>query len=168
MAHYNTWNVKLPKSQLKTLKSGIKNGTEITLNLSSNLIGNSNNKTNFPHNLLLTNNQIWRFCKVVTNNSSADKKLFEIQSHKIGQSGGFLGRLLGPLLKTGLLWTKNVLKPFFQNVLIPLGFTAAASATDAAIQKKFLIRYDNFNNFKWRNAWYYEKRLNLSNNLVYW
>ena len=140
----------MPKSRLKKLKSGIKNGTEITLNLSSNLIGNSNNKTNFPHNLLLTNNQIWRFCKVVTNNSSADKKLFEIQSHKIGQSGGFLGRLLGPLLKTGLLWTKNVLKPFFQNVLIPLGFTASASATDAAIQKKFLIRYDNFNNFKWR------------------
>ena len=98
MAHYNTWNVKLPKLQLKTLKSGIKNGTEITLNLSSNLIGNSNNQTNFPHNLLLTNTQVSRFCKVATNNSSADKKLFETQSHKIGQSGGFLGRLLGPLL----------------------------------------------------------------------
>ena len=138
----------MPKSQLKTLKSGIKNGTEITLNLSSNLIGNSNNQTNFPHNLLLTNTQVSRFCKVATNNSSADKKLFETQSHKIGQSGGFLGRLLGPLLKTGLLLTKNVLKPFFQIVLIPLGLAAAAAATDAAIQKKFLIRYDNFNNFK--------------------
>ena len=98
MAHYNTWNVKLPKLQLKTLKSGIKNGTEITLNLSSNLIGNSNNQTNFPHNLLLTNTQVSSFCKVAANNSSADKKLFETQSHKIGQSGGFLGRLLGPLL----------------------------------------------------------------------
>ena len=56
--------------------------------------------------------------------------------HKIGQSGGFLGRILGPLLKTGLLLMKNVLKPLAKSVLIPLGLTAAASATDAAIHKK--------------------------------
>ena len=55
--------------------------------------------------------------------------------HKIGQSGGFLGRLLGPLLKTGLPLMKNVLKPLAKSILIPLGLTAAA-ATDAAIHKK--------------------------------
>ena len=58
--------------------------------------------------------------------------------HKIGQSGGFLGRLLGPLLKTGLPLIGNVLKPLAKSVLIPLGLTAAASATDAAVHKKML------------------------------
>ena len=56
--------------------------------------------------------------------------------HKIGQSGGFLGRLFGPLLKTGLPLIGNVLKQLVKSVLIPLGWTAAASATDAAIHKK--------------------------------
>ena len=54
------------------------------------------------------------------------------------QSGGFLGRLLGPLLKTGLPLIKNVIKPLAKNVLIPLGLTAAASATDAGIHNKIL------------------------------
>ena len=56
--------------------------------------------------------------------------------HKIGQSGGLLGRLLGSLLKTGLDLIGNVPKPLAKRVLIPLGLTAAASATDAAIHKK--------------------------------
>ena len=56
--------------------------------------------------------------------------------HKIVQSGGLLGRLLGPLLKTGLPLMKNVLKPLAKSVLIPLGLPVAASATDAAIHKK--------------------------------
>ena len=56
---------------------------------------------------------------------------------KIGQSGGFLGRVLRPLLKTGLPLMKNVIKPLAKSVLIPLGLTAAASATDAAIHKMF-------------------------------
>ena len=56
--------------------------------------------------------------------------------HKIGQSGGYLGRLLGPLLKTRLSLIGNVLKPLAKSVLIPLRLTAAASATDAAIHKK--------------------------------
>ena len=55
--------------------------------------------------------------------------------HKIGQYGGFLGSLLGPL-KTGLLLMKNVLKPLAESVLIPLGLTAAVAATDTAIHKK--------------------------------
>ena len=54
------------------------------------------------------------------------------------QSGGFLGRLFGALLKTGLPLIKNVIKPFAKSVLIPLGFTAAASATDAGMHKKVL------------------------------
>ena len=54
------------------------------------------------------------------------------------QSGGFLGKLLGPLLKTGLPLIKNVIKPLAKIVLIPLGLTAAASAADAGIHKKIL------------------------------
>ena len=52
-------------------------------------------------------------------------------------SGGFLGRLLGPLLKTGLRLTKNVIKPLAKSVLIPLGITVATSAADAGIQNKY-------------------------------
>ena len=55
---------------------------------------------------------------------------------KIGQLGGFLGKILGPLVKTGLPLMKNVLKPLAKNVLRPLRLTTAASATDAAIHKK--------------------------------
>ena len=62
--------------------------------------------------------------------------------NKIGQSGGFLDRLLGLLLKTGLPLMKNVLKPLDKNVLILLGLTAAAAATDAAIYKK-MFKSDN-------------------------
>ena len=51
------------------------------------------------------------------------------------QSGGFLGRLLGPLLKTGLLLIKNAIKPLAKSVLIPLGLTAEASVADAGIHK---------------------------------
>ena len=54
------------------------------------------------------------------------------------QSGGFLGRLLGPLLKTELPLIKNVIKPLAKSVLIPLVLTAAASAADAGIHKKIL------------------------------
>ena len=54
------------------------------------------------------------------------------------QSGGFLGRLLGPLLKTGLPLMKNVIKPLAKSILIPLQLTAASAATDAGIHKKNL------------------------------
>ena len=56
--------------------------------------------------------------------------------HKVGHSGGFLGRLLGLLSKTGLCLIRNLLKPLAKIVLIPLGLTTAALATDAAIHKK--------------------------------
>ena len=55
MTQCNPLNVKLSNSQLNKLQSGIKNGTEVTLNLPSNVIGNSNDKNNFPHKILLTN-----------------------------------------------------------------------------------------------------------------
>ena len=80
-----------------------------------------------------------RLHKAFANNSSANIKLSKTQLHKIGQSGGFLGRLLGPSLKTGLPLIGNVLKPLAKSVLIPLELTAGApAATDAAIHKNCL------------------------------
>ena len=125
MTQYNNLNVRLLNSQLNKLKSAIKNETEIILRLSSNMIGNSNNETNFLHELLLTNREIASFCKTFKNNSSADTKFSKIQLTKMIQSGVFLVRLLGPLLKTGLSLIKNVLKPLAKNVLIPLELTVA-------------------------------------------
>ena len=69
---------------------------------------------------------------------STDIKLPKAQISKIIQSGGFLGKLIGPLLKTGLPLIKNVIKPLAKSVLIPLGLTAAASAANSGIQKKVL------------------------------
>ena len=65
MTIYNTLNIKLSNSELNKLKSGIKNGTELTLNLSSNLIGNSNDETNFSHKLLLTDTQVSKTRKIL-------------------------------------------------------------------------------------------------------
>ena len=106
------------------------------MKLSLNGVGDSNDENNFPHKLLLTNTQVSKLRKAFANNSSANIKLSKTQLHKIGQSGGFLGRLLGPLLKTGLPLIGNVLKSLAKSVLILLGLTAAASGTDAAINKK--------------------------------
>ena len=53
-------------------------------------------------------------------------------------SGGLLGRLLGPLLNTGLPLMKNVLQPLAKSLLIPIGLAAAASAAGAGIHKKIL------------------------------
>ena len=121
-------------SQLNKLKSGIKNGTEVTLKISLNVVGESNDENNFPHKLLLTNTQFLKVRKVFANGLSANIKS-KSQLHKIGQSGGFLGRLLKPLLKTGLPLIGNVLLPLAKGVLIPLGLTAAASAIDTAKDK---------------------------------
>ena len=92
----------------------------------------------FPHKLLLTNRQVPNLRKAFANHLSADIKLSKTQLSKMIQSGGFLGRLLGPLLKTGLPLIKNVIEPLAKSVLIPLGLTAAASAADAGIHKKIL------------------------------
>ena len=84
----------------------------MTLKMSPNVVGDSSDENNFPHKFLLTNTQVSRLCKYFGNNSSANIKLSITQLHKIGQSWEFLGKLLGPLLKTGLPLMKNVLKPW--------------------------------------------------------
>ena len=81
---------------------------------------------NFPHKLLLTNRQVSNLRKAFVDKSSTDIMLLKAQLSKMIQSGGFLGRLLGPLLKTELPLMKNVIKPLAKSVLIPLGLTAAA------------------------------------------
>ena len=136
MAQHNTLNAKLSTLQLNKSKSGIKNGTEVTLKISSNIVGDSNDENNFSHELLLTKKQFSGFRKVFANNSSANIKLSKTQLHKIGQSGGFLGRLLGPLLEIGLPLIKNVLKPLAKSILITLGLTAAVPSIDVAVHKK--------------------------------
>ena len=135
MTQYNTLNVKLSNPQLNKLKLGIKNRIEVTLKVSSNVFGDSNDENIFPHKLLLTNTQVLKLCKPFGNNSSANVKLSKTQLHKVEQSGGFLGRRLWPLLKTGLPLIGNVLKPLAKSVLIPLGLTTA-SATHAVIHEK--------------------------------
>ena len=102
------------------------------------MIDDSNDKTNFPHELLQTDRQISSIRKAFSNNSLVDIKFAKTQLSKIIQLGGFLGKLLGPLLKTGLPLIKNVIMPLAKSVLIPLGLTGAASAADAGIHKKIL------------------------------
>ena len=138
MTQYNSLNVKLSNSQLNKLKSAVKNETEVSLRLPSNMIDNSDDETNFQHKSLLTNRQVASLHKPFANNLSANVKLSKTQLPKIVQSGRFLGRLLGPLLKTRLPFIKNVIKPSPKCVLIPSGLTAAASAADAGIHKKNL------------------------------
>ena len=144
MTQCNSLNVKLSNSKLSKLKSVIKNETEVVLRLASNMI--SDNETNFLQKLLLTNRQVANIRKAFANYLSTDIKLSKTQLAKMIQSGGFLGRLLGPLLKTGLPLIKNVIKPLAKSVLIPLGLTAAASAVDAGIHKKNLSIWYNSNN----------------------
>ena len=136
MTQYNSLNVKLSNSQLNKLKSAIKIETDVVLGLSSNMIGNSSDNTNFPHELLLTNRQVANNRKAFANNLSADINFSKAQLLKMIQSGGFFGKLLGPLLRTGLPLMKSVIKPLAKSVLIPFGLTAAASAADAGIHKK--------------------------------
>ena len=88
-------NTKWSNLQLNKLKLEIKNATEVSLNLLSNVIGDSNDETNFSRKLLLTDT------KAFANNSSANIKLAKIQ----------LSKLLEPVLKTGFPLIKNVLKP---------------------------------------------------------
>ena len=124
-------NVKLSNLQLNKLKSAIKKETGAVLRLSSNIIGNSDDEANFPHKLLLTNRQFTNLRNAFGNHTSTDVKLSKTQLTEM-QKDGFL-RFLAPLLKSGLSLIKSIIKP-----LGMFGLTAAASATDAAINKKFL------------------------------
>ena len=107
---------------------------QVVLRLPSDIIGH--NETNFPHKLFLTNRQVSNLRNAFANHLSADIELSKTQLSKMIQSGGFLGRLLGPLLKTGLPLIKKL--KLAKSVLIPLGLTATASAADAGIHKKIL------------------------------
>ena len=125
MTRYNNLNVKLSNSQLNKLKSAIKNKTDVVLRLSSNMIGNLDDETNFPHKLFLTNRQIANLRKAFAKHTSTDIRLSKTQLSKMIQSAGFLGRLLGLLLRTGLPLMKSLIKPLAQIVLVSLGLTAA-------------------------------------------
>ena len=86
MTQYNTLNVKSSNSQLNNSKSGIKNGTEVTLKLLSNIVGDSTDENNSPHKLLLTNTQVSRLHKVLSIGLSANIKLSKTPLYKTGQS----------------------------------------------------------------------------------
>ena len=119
MTQYTSLNLKLSNSQLNKLKLAIKNKTDVVLRLSSNMIGNSDDETNFPHKLLLTN-QVTTLRQAFANYLSTDIKLSKTQLSKMIQLGGFLGRLLGPLLKIGMPLMKSVIQPLAKSVLIRL------------------------------------------------
>ena len=85
MTQYNTLNVKLSNLQLNKLKSGINNNTEVTLEISLNVVGDPNDENNFPHKLLLTNTQVSKLRKAFASGSSANIKLWKTQLHKIAQ-----------------------------------------------------------------------------------
>ena len=83
MSEYNRLNVKLSNWQLNKLKSAIKDGTEVTLNLPSNLTGSCNDKTNFLHKLLLTDTQVSKIRKAFANGSSANIKFSKTHLSKM-------------------------------------------------------------------------------------
>ena len=85
MAQFNTLNVKLSNSHINRLKSGIKNGTEVILKVSSNVFGDWNHENSFQQKLLLTNTQVTKFHKALAIGSSANIELSKAQLHKIGQ-----------------------------------------------------------------------------------
>ena len=130
MVEYNKLNAKLSNLQLNKFKKGVRDNNEVTLR-----IGVKNfNKEHLPHELLLTTRQTTNLRNAINNDMSADLKLNKVQIKKIIKSGGFLGQLLSPLLKTGLQLLKSVVKP-----LGLLGLTAASSAIDAGVQKQYMV-----------------------------
>ena len=136
MTQYNSLNVKLSNSELNRLKLSIKNEIDVVLRISSNMVTNSNDDTNFPHDLLLNNRQVANIRKAFAKNTSTDIKLSKTQLSKMIQSGGSLGNLLGklaaPLIKVAM--------PLAKNVLAPLGISAAMSAIDGSIKKRCLVQ----------------------------
>ena len=129
MVEYNTVNAKLSNSQLNKLKSAVNNNEGTTLRMNARMFS----AYNLPHELLLTIRQTTKLINAIENNMSTDIKLSKAQISKIIQCGGFLGKLLGPLLQFGLPLLKSVIKP-----LALLGLTAASSAIDAGVQKRYM------------------------------
>ena len=89
MTQYNSLNVKLSNSQLNKLKSSIKNESELVLRLSPNIIGESNDDSNFPHKYLLTSRQFLNIRKAFANNTSADIKFSKTRLSQMVQLGFF-------------------------------------------------------------------------------
>ena len=135
MVEYNKVNAKLSNLQLNKFKKGVKDNNVVTLRIGVKKF----NKEDLSHELLLTTRQTTKLRNAINNNNnmSTDIKLSKAQIKKIIQSGGFLGKRLGPLLKTGLPLLKSVVKP-----LGLLGLTAASSAIDSGIQKKKYLVLD--------------------------
>ena len=131
MVEYGKVNVKLTDTQLKKVKTAVKDKTGTTLRMSLKMF----NGNDLPHELLLTTRQKTKLRNAFNNNMSTDLKLSKAQISKIIQSGGFLGLLLsklsGPLMKVVISLAKNI--------LAPLGITAAASAIDVGIQNKIHV-----------------------------
>ena len=100
-------NVELSDTQLKKLKTAVENKTGTTLRKSLKMFA----ENHLPHQFLLTTSQKTKLKNAFNNNMSTDLKLSKAQISKIIQSGGFLSRLLGPLLKTGLPLIKKLIKP---------------------------------------------------------
>ena len=147
MVEYSKINCKLKNVQLNKLKKAVKSNEGVTLRL-----GIKNfNKDELPHELLLTTRQNTKLRNDINNNLATDIKLSKAQIKKLIQSGGFLGKLLsklaGPLMKVAMTLPKNV--------LAPLDLTAAMSAIDGSIQKKFhgsgvklIIEQEDMNDMK--------------------
>ena len=131
MVEYSKVNVKLSDTQLKKLKTAVKNKRGTALRMSFKMF----NGNDLPHELLLTTREKTKLRNAFNNNMLTDLKLSKAQISKIIQSGGFLGSLLsklaGPLMKVAI--------PLAKNVLAPLGITAAASTIDAGIKKKYTV-----------------------------
>ena len=107
MVEYNTVNVKRSNSQLNKLKSAVKNKQVTTLRMNARMFTGNN----LPDELLLTTRHTTKLRNAIKNNLQTDIKLSKAQISKIIQSGGFLGKILGPLLKTGFPLLKSVIKP---------------------------------------------------------
>ena len=128
MFEYTKVNVKLTNPQLSKFKKAVKSNEGATLRIGIKHF----NKEDLPHELLLTTRQSTKLRNGINNNLATDIKLSKAQIKKLIQSGGFLAKLLsklaGPLMKVAM--------PLAENVLAPLGLTAAMSAIDGSIQKK--------------------------------
>ena len=137
MVEYSKVNVKLSDTQLKKLKTAVKNKAGTNLRMSLKMLDGND----LHHELLLTTRQKTKLRNAFNSNMSTNLKLSKAQISKIIKSRGFLGSLLSklasPLMKVAI--------PLAKNVLAPLGITAVASAIDAGIWD------NNFDNFKQRN-----------------
>ena len=135
------------------LESGIKNGTEATLKLSSNFVGDSNDDGNFLQRLLLIITQVSRIRKTFANGSSANVKFSKTQLSKMVKLARFLGRFLGLLIKTGLPSIRNVLKPLAKSLR---SNSSSVSDRRCHSKEKFWVKSffglsttnNNINNFK--------------------